>query len=257
MRKSAKPAKSRGVSWRQRLLAAALTPVAALCRRPLIAGGATAFLVAFTYVSANALWNQPGAHPGAFFATRSLDGYVAPEGETVIRFEREDEEHQPTPPDPVVKHVQSVLTDLNLYTGSIDGVEGPRTRSAIENYRRIVGLEPTGDIDEKLLKHLGEPLPEAAMAALPKDAATTATVKPDFAAPAPADKAAAPKSDANIIKIQAGLRAFGNEGIALDGVLGAKTQSAIKEFQSLFGLPVTGKPDAAVHAKMREIGLTD
>ena len=45
-------------------------------------------------------------------------------------------------------------------------------------------------------------------------------------------------------KIQAGLKAFGNDGMEIDGVIGAKTRAAIREFQSLFGLPVTGEPDA-------------
>ena len=43
----------------------------------------------------------------------------------------------------------------------------------------------------------------------------------------------------------------------VDGVIGARTRSAIREFQSLFGLPVTGEPDATLYAKMREIGLTN
>ncbi|KAB2853667.1 MAG: peptidoglycan-binding protein, partial [Bauldia sp.] len=64
-------------------------------------------------------------------------------------------------------------------------------------------------------------------------------------------------ADARLVKIQAGLKAFGNDDIKLDGVIGARTKSAIKEFQSLFGLPQTGEPDEVVYAKMREIGLTD
>jgi peptidoglycan hydrolase-like protein with peptidoglycan-binding domain len=60
-----------------------------------------------------------------------------------------------------------------------------------------------------------------------------------------------------IMRIQAGLRAFGNQGVELDGKMGQRTREALKEFQSLFGLPVTGNPDAAVMAKMREIGLTN
>lgn len=43
----------------------------------------------------------------------------------------------------------------------------------------------------------------------------------------------------------------------MDGVIGARTKSAIREFQSLFGLPETGEPDEVVYAKMREIGLTN
>ena len=60
-----------------------------------------------------------------------------------------------------------------------------------------------------------------------------------------------------ILKIQAGLKAFGNDGMEIDGVIGSKTRAAIKEFQSLFGLPVTGEPDEKLYAKMREIGLTN
>ena len=41
-------------------------------RNPALAGGATAFLVALSFVSANALWYQPYAHSGAFFATRDF-----------------------------------------------------------------------------------------------------------------------------------------------------------------------------------------
>jgi peptidoglycan hydrolase-like protein with peptidoglycan-binding domain len=43
----------------------------------------------------------------------------------------------------------------------------------------------------------------------------------------------------------------------IDGVIGSRTQAALREFQSLFGLPETGQPDQAVYAKMKEIGLTN
>jgi peptidoglycan hydrolase-like protein with peptidoglycan-binding domain len=59
------------------------------------------------------------------------------------------------------------------------------------------------------------------------------------------------------MKIQAGLKAFGNDKIEIDGVMGNRTRAAIREFQSLFGLPVTGEPSEEVYAKMREIGLTN
>ena len=63
------------------------------------------------------------------------------------------------------------------------------------------------------------------------------------------------RPDERIRKIQAGLKAFGNDAIEIDGVMGARTEAAIHEFQALFGLPETGKADEAVHAKMKEIGL--
>ena len=67
--------------------------------------------------------------------------------------------------------------------------------------------------------------------------------------------AAAP--DPMIMKVQAGLKAFGNGKMEVDGKMGAKTRAAIREFQSLFGLAVTGEPSAEVYAKMREIGLVE
>src|SRR5262245_15668776 len=49
----------------------------ALARNPVLVGGTTAFLVALSYVSANAIWYQPHFHNGAFFATRA-NNYVGP-----------------------------------------------------------------------------------------------------------------------------------------------------------------------------------
>ena len=63
--------------------------------------------------------------------------------------------------------------------------------------------------------------------------------------------------DERVAKVQAGLKEFGNEAIEVDGVMGARTAAAIREFQSLFGLDVTGDADQAVYAKMKEIGLIE
>ena len=61
--------------------------------------------------------------------------------------------------------------------------------------------------------------------------------------------------DERIAKVQEGLREFGNPVIEIDGLMGAKTEAAIREFQSLFGLAETGAADQAVYDKMKEIGL--
>jgi peptidoglycan hydrolase-like protein with peptidoglycan-binding domain len=233
----------------------------AISRNPMLVGGTTAFLVALSFVSANALWYQPHFHSGAFFSTRNLDNtYVAPdleadmprleeEPETTIRIDRAPN-HVPQPkPDPVVEQVQGILRDLDFYAGTVDGIAGPNTRAAIANYRKKVGLPASDAIDDELLTQLGTQPTTAAIAAPPAPAprqtdGQTETTRPHA-------------SDPLIIKIQAGLKAFGNDGIEIDGVMGSKTKSAIREFQSLFGLPVTGEPDEALYAKMREIGLTN
>lgn len=264
-----------------------------LLRHRLAVGGLTAFAVAFSYVAANAIWYQPHAHGGAFFQTRphaaSFPAAASPgqgaQGHaprmvetTIIRLEREEPRPQDRPAqdrgaqvvtgsevvrnvpvpaaqaptrrgDPVVEEVQRILSRLNLYAGDVDGLTGPQTRSAIEAYRKMVGLSASAEIDDQLLAQLGAtPRAQSAAAPLPYGSPGTDMIE---------TSSAGPREDVVVQRIQAGLRAFGNDGIEIDGVVGSKTRAAIREFQSLFGLPETGEPDQAVYAKMRDIGLTD
>jgi len=232
-----------------------------ISQNPVLVGGSTAFLVTLFYVSANALWYQPFPHAGAFFATRSIESFSragSDEPETTINIVRP----APVKSDPVVEQVQGILKDLDFYSGTVDGISGPNTRKAIQAYQQKVGLTASGEIDAVLLDQLGarqttagipHPVPRPVdMAAAPAAAPATAPVAIPVSAPA-SDQA----PDARIVKIQAGLKAFGNDDMQLDGVVGARTKAAIKEFQSLFGLPQTGEPDEVVYVKMREIGLTN
>jgi peptidoglycan hydrolase-like protein with peptidoglycan-binding domain len=236
-----------------------------ISRNPVLVGGTTAFLVTLFYVSANALWYQPFPHAGAFFATRSIEGFPltgSDEPETTINIVRPGQASAPVKSDPTVEQVQGILKDLDFYSGTVDGITGPNTRKAIQAYQQKVGLSATGEIDAVLLDQLGarqttagipHPVPR------PVDSAAVAAAAPSPApipVSAPAN-ASASQPDARIIKIQAGLKAFGNDDMQLDGVVGARTKAAIKEFQSLFGLPQTGEPDEIVYVKMREIGLTN
>lgn len=236
-------------------------------------GSLTAFAVVFSYVAANAMWYQPHAHSGPFFATRALDAAMPREDrmeqpqaeidaaavETIIRIEREKlaareapaEPAAPAAPkgDPVVEDVQRILAGLNLYSGEVDGLTGPQTRSAIEAYRKMVGLSASAEIDDDLIAQLGaRPRGAAGAPPLPQGSPGTDMIE---------TSSAPPRGDTMVLRIQAGLKAFGNDGIEIDGVVGARTRAAILEFQSLFGLPETGQPDEALYAKMRDIGLTD
>ena len=262
----------------------------AILARPALVGGTTAFLVATAFVSANALWYQPYQHTSAFFTTRALIQHEPPAAApkpqprpAAARTDTRPAAQQPaaqTGPettsslpagDPQVALVQQILKKLELYEGEVDGLAGPQTSGAVEHYQRLVGMTPNGRVDEALLRQLGigaqaqtaaaTPAAEAAKPVVEKVAVTIPSSVPvprprptDSPKVVPADYKA---PDPTIVRIQAGLKAFGNDGIELDGVVGARTRSAIKEFQSLFGLKVTGEPDAAVYAKMREIGLTE
>jgi peptidoglycan hydrolase-like protein with peptidoglycan-binding domain len=242
-----------------------------LARNPMLVGGTTAFVVALSYVSANALWYQPHFHSGAFFATRD-NNYVGPPDpamqETTIRIERPGDARPAPKPDPVVEKVQAVLKSMNLYEGEVDGLNGPNTRTAIAAYRKTLGMPGSGEIDDALLQQLGagettagiEPRPAVARDPIAErlaeepSAPPTLAERPQEIAVRIGEPAAA---DPMILKIQAGLKAFGNDGMEIDGRIGNKTRAAIREFQSLFGLAVTGEPSQEVYAKMREIGLVN
>jgi hypothetical protein len=225
------------------------TVLGLIARNPTLVGGSTAFLVALSFVSANALWYQPHAHSGAFFATRDLLRPAAPDlpEETTILIER------PEPPrkiegDPTLKGVQETLKRLNFYGGEVDGLMGPNTRLAIEAYQQKMGMAVTGSVDETLLDQLGTGSVKPTV--LPSPAPRDAVAEEIAAVPA-----APAASDDIVAAIQAGLKEFGNEAIEVDGLIGTKTEAAIREFQSLFGLPATGQADQTVYAKMKEIGL--
>jgi peptidoglycan hydrolase-like protein with peptidoglycan-binding domain len=217
-------------------------------RNPLSVGAVTAFLVTFSFVSANALWYQPHFYKEAFFSTRADSRRDVRPAMPARAQPAPAPAAAPAVADPLIRQVQASLARLNFYSGPIDGLSGPQTGQAIAAYQKSADLPASGHIDGFLLKRLGI-LDGAAPANVPApaprpeiDAATTQSVTPD------SDKA-------RIIKIQAGLKAFGNDGIELDGMIGPKTTAGIKEFQSLFGLPVSGQPDAGTYTKMREVGL--
>lgn len=232
----------------------------AVARNPVLVGGATAFLLTLFYVSANALWYQPHRHDGVFFKTRvqlappparGAEASPVPAANPAPR--QVTTEAAPPPAvqgDPKVEEVQRILADLSLYTGTVDGLTGPQTRKAIAAYREAAGLPAGEEIDEALLEALGRNEPRS-VASIP------VPVPRGGAAEAPAAVSQDAAAQADIMRIQAGLRAFGHETMELDGVVGARTRAAILEFQGLFGLPRTGEPDAALALKMREIGLID
>lgn len=237
-----------------------------ISRNPVLVGGSTAFLVTLFYVSANALWYQPFPHAGAFFATRNFQGFphtASDEPETTINIVRPNAAPAPMKGDPVVEQVQGILKDLDFYSGTVDGISGPNTRKAIQAYQQKVGLNASGEIDALLLDQLGA-TPKTASVPKPQPRPDTQAAVPvslqtnsGQANAGQADTAPTQGPDPRIVKIQAGLKAFGNDDMQLDGVVGARTKAAIKEFQSLFGLPQTGEPDEIVYVKMREIGLTN
>ena len=53
-----------------------------------------------------------------------------------------------------VRHVQQKLNNLGYHAGSVDGVLGPRTESALRRFQHARNLDTTGHIDSKTLAFL-------------------------------------------------------------------------------------------------------
>jgi len=146
-----------------------------------------------------------------------------------------------------------------------------KTSEAIAAYRKAMGIQASSEIDDDLLELLAVDDTTAGIKPKPPVLPAVQTqMLPDNQVPVPSDPMPKPEMisariegpaatgpDPMIMKIQAGLKAFGNDKMDIDGMMGAKTRAALREFQSLFGLEVTGEPSREVYAKMQEIGLTN
>ncbi len=231
---------------------------------PAATGGTVAFAVVMFFVSSNALFYQPFQHKDAFFQTRSMSSYVAPvlpkvslstqekgaKSET-FKIAHEEEAATPLKKDLQLVDIQSALASMKLYNGTIDGLPGPKTREAIATFQQQAGLEPTGEIDPLLVDAIRTASIPISKVPVPRTKQQNAELLPDVAAVPSADAL----SEGDIKKLQAGLKAFGNESIDIDGKIGGKTKQAILEFQGLFKLPETGQADRATLDKLQEIGL--
>ena len=232
-----------------------------IAENPVLTGGSVAFAVVMFFVSTNALYYQPMAHKDAFFITRSMAKYHAPdlpkptalakqpEGKTdVFAITSESAaETQVAASDPTLLNVQSALSELRIYSGTIDGLSGPKTRAAIAKFQKQAGLEPTGVVDPLLIDAIRTASIPATKIPLPSKKEVLQEVSDG------ADNTA--MTAGQIELIQAGLKAFGNDAILVDGKVGGKTADAIREFQSLFKLEMSGNPNMEVLKKLQEIGL--
>ncbi len=251
-----------------------------ISRHPSIAGGIVAVGVTFTYVTMNAMY-QPSKHPSPWFATRDQPrNAVASRPETVpvpesrvttFKIERSDPQSTASIPEDVasirndtVFQMQQALRRAGIYAGTADGVMGPQTRKAIQFYQIQAGMEPTGEPDGELLVHLlianldSVVVPQSRPTVREPDAATSPIWS--RSQEVAAGQQSQPKSPAPgvepdlVVDIQRGLSNIAYADIVVDGIVGERTRTAIVHFQKHYRLPVTGQPDAAVLAKLKEIG---
>lgn len=73
----------------------------------------------------------------------------------------------------IVWDVQARLSALGYEVGVLDGLKGPRSRTAISAYQRLASLPATGDIDAIFLRHLLQSVPDDRLRLALSAAATT------------------------------------------------------------------------------------
>ena len=206
---------------RPNIVIAALAALGGLAARPpTVVGGTCAFVVVFSFVAANALWYQPGGHPAPFLKMRSADnslGFTAtkPEPHDVTTFVIERaEEGEPLPE----------VTDVTPAERPFDEVA------------KVIESKPAqmqADVEE-------DPVAAAILQAEADPAVTSAVARP-----VPSEL---------VMKIQKGLSNIAYTDIAVDGLIGEKTRTAIRHFEKHYRLPVTGEPNEKVLAKLKDIG---
>ena len=185
-------------------------------RHPAVVGGTAAFCVVFSFVAANALWYQPGGHPAPFIKMRSADNSL---GFTATKPEPHDQTTF------VIERLEEgepmpEVTDVTPSERPFDEVAG------------LIEAEPAGEE--------ADPVAAAILEAEADPAVTSAVAKP--------------VASDMVMKIQKGLSNIAYADIAVDGLIGEKTRTAIRHFEKHYRLPVTGEPNAAVLAKLKDIG---
>ncbi|MCP8897045.1 peptidoglycan-binding protein [Shinella daejeonensis] len=200
------------------LLTAALAGVGRfVVRHPGAIGGVCAFAVTFSFVAANALWYQPGGHPAPILRMRTADnslGFTA------------------TKPDP--KDVTTFVIER---------------ADADQPLPEVVEITPAERPFDEVASNATAPADPVAAAIRQAEADPAVTSAVERPAPAVAQI-----SDDLVMKIQKGLSNIAYADIAVDGLIGEKTRSAIRHFEKHYRLPVTGEPNGRVLAKLKDIG---
>jgi peptidoglycan hydrolase-like protein with peptidoglycan-binding domain len=200
----------------------------------------------------NALFLQSGPHPAPLFQA-SLPPVNAGEATNTVAVAVP----RPRPAEPVpakveapaaarpaaeiMAEIQRELARRGFYDGSIDGVHGPKTDSAIRDFEQAAGLKPSMQANEALLQVIVRSSIEA-----PKSATASSATVP-AAGPGRSDAIAdVLLPSRRVLALQRALAQFGYGQIKPTGIVDAETRAAIEKFERERKLPVTGQPSERV-----------
>ena len=154
--------------------------------------------------------------------------------------------------DALVEDVQRELLATGHFEGLVDGVTGPRTKVAIENYQRENKLDVTGDISKTLLEHIQytRKVNQAAefTGSLTVEEPLVLPVKKVVLKPLTVSV-----GDNAVSKLQLRLAALGYDPGSRSGQLDEGTRSAILIFEMDHGLPMQGKISKALLTALKTV----
>ncbi len=228
--------------------------------------GAFLFIISFGFVSFNALFLQMVMHQN--FVTKIQSTFDSEIGGNFTLSEKEAKLHADSRVTSIpfssqlrknssshslsesLLRIQKKLAKLGLYDGPLDGIEGPKTRRAIALWKQQVTQETQNNIlSNTKTDEIAVLIQQSEMEMINEKIKTRGMprLKKTVFEPLVTD----------IIQVQKALRIFGNQEVIVTGIEDQKTIEALKQFQKMFDLPITGKVDHIVLIKMREIGLLD
>jgi peptidoglycan hydrolase-like protein with peptidoglycan-binding domain len=169
-----------------------------------------------------------------------------------------------------VREIQKALKSAGFDPGAMDGILGSRTRNAIRDFQFDTGTLATGNLNEETLTTLGlrgtapAELARAEESEAPVFVEPAPELDPDAAAALDPNAAALPGEDSeeafirdnlaispeshvssrdDMRSVQESLRALEYNPGEINGMMSSETRQAVREFQLLNGLQVTGNVD--------------
>lgn len=140
--------------------------------------------------------------------------------------------------------LQRFLSRQSLYPFIVDGVYGSETADAVATYQRIRSLSATGVADEATLLDM-----DFDFAAATQPYTPAASNAPSQGTTLLAPSLTLNDSGTDVIALQQRLRDFGIP-LFVDGVYGFETQQAVRTYQRVQNIEVTGNADSATLERM-------
>jgi lipid-binding SYLF domain-containing protein/peptidoglycan hydrolase-like protein with peptidoglycan-binding domain len=159
-----------------------------------------------------------------------------------------------------VREVQTALKQQGFDPGPVDGVMGPLTTTALRNFQSHNQLEVTGKIDDRTQVALGVQGSGTASGVSQNqgqnqgkmsDLSQNRTSGLNQGREKSADMS---MSREDVMQVQSALRDMEYNPGSVNGMMSPETKQAIREFQLLNGLPVTGVPDEATRSALLSQG---